>query len=178
MTEQIFPDDRLREEYRKTDAIDERFDRAERRADQLDAVVVGDDPLIVEIDSEHSGETHTLVPSTGYCGCPDARYRYGICYHLLWLAQQDSEAGRAARNGLTDMQSDLQSEIAELQEQLREKIGMADTVQYAREAVGYRRTNESTDEEIERMLEEAEAESDQTKHPFREMVEELRGDSE
>lgn len=65
----------------------ERYDRAQ--TEEMNAYIRGRDPMIVEVDNEDSGTTHTVLPESLYCGCEDHRYRDTICKHLLYLGHQD-----------------------------------------------------------------------------------------
>lgn len=99
-------------------AIRERIRRARER--EAEAVFVSGHPIIVEVDSEHSGRTHTVVPEALYCSCEDARYRDVICWHLIWLARQDNVAGDALESRIRDALDAVEEDIERTRDHLDE----------------------------------------------------------
>ena len=98
----------------------ERLERA--RSEPMDHWIESEDPLVVKVENEQSGSVHTVIPDALDCSCPDSTYRDFIDKHMLYLCEQDDEAGTAMRGALKSHQEELkkrygkiQSEVIELQ---------------------------------------------------------------
>lgn len=120
------------------------LDRIERAQNQpMTATVIRDDPMIVVVDNEQSGNAHTIVPTALHCSCPDHTYRSTVCKHIAFLALGNDEQGQSeglsapsraeqdeesvsetardrARSAITDHMKDIQSREVELRAELRE----------------------------------------------------------
>lgn len=92
-------------------------DRLER-AEQIDPEyrTVESDPLVIEFESS-SGNTYTVLPDTGYCGCEDHRYRDMPCKHLLALAI-DSPIGHRVATGISHRRQRVTEERQDVEERL------------------------------------------------------------
>lgn len=92
----------------ESNEFQKRRERAQNRSGTIH--VRREDPVILEFDSDHSGDTHTIVPNIAYCGCSDARYRGMPCWHLLHATASE------------DVPSDVRETLSEAIERRAEEL--------------------------------------------------------
>lgn len=168
-----------------------------RRAqnEEMEAHVVRQDPLVVEVDNESSDSTHAVLPDALYCDCEDHRYRGAVCKHMIFLANREDWIAEAVRQALTDQLTELQSEEMHLRDRLRSISQERDQIETVRSSLdvvlsydgppeGHPRNPwgsddieealEDADIDAEEIVEEIESDEDDGDDEFRSMVEDLR----
>jgi len=99
----------------------DRIRRARRR--QIGYRIEARDPLVLEVESGHSGRSHTVVPHIAYCGCEDRKYRQLPCWHLCALAideDVDRRTRSAVLEGIANHTTDIELEIDDLHDRIEE----------------------------------------------------------
>lgn len=99
-------------------AQNERIERA--RNSDMSVRVARQDPLLVEVTNEASGNTYTVIPDALYCSGPDHRHRGLLCKHIVFLTDRDDRIAEATRQAMTDELTQLQDQATRLSSQLSE----------------------------------------------------------
>lgn len=146
----------------------ERLERA--RSEPMDHWIESEDPLIVkvenpasgfsasrnqkddgEVENEQSGSVHTVIPDALDCSCPDSTYRDFIDKHMLYLIEQDDEAGTAMRGALKSHQEELKERLSEIQS---ERIEIQSEIGQVREIFGLIDQPSDQDKSVQRLADE------------------------
>jgi hypothetical protein len=167
--------------------IRDRIERAQNRADDLDVTVVDTDPVVAQIDSDHSGSIHTVVPGSLHCSCEDNTYRDGPCYHLIHLMIGDdvpTAVAEEARLALTDRLVDMQDREMELRAEIREIETEREAISNIREEMEMpdyglgdnHGSGKPNDVPAEDVVEQLKLEDNKQDDEFRQMIEDLSED--
>lgn len=168
------------------ETIQERVERAQSQ--EMNATIVRNDPVIVQVHNEASDRIHTVVPDAVHCSCEDHTYRGEVCKHIIELLQDEGHVGDIMREAIKQDRNDIQELQAEVKEQIRSLKERMNELQEQREkisatlnALDLDHVSNATIEESLEAVSETEVRSasgaggDTTAETFEEMISSLSG---
>lgn len=97
------------------ETVSRRVQRA--KSQDMELTIVETDPVVVQVDSEASDQTHMVVPESIQCSCEEEGY---FCTHQIVVLDSGDHPGELLRDALAKEKNDCFVERSEINDKIEE----------------------------------------------------------